>query len=130
MTAALESTGSFMLSKEIEILMTERARLLRVAGAAAQFVAVMNAKKLPENVATEADILAESVNALYRGETVDADDLARVLSLFRLQFRDPADAIADLGGRPVYLGLACRPDRTLKMKPHNLLSNLPLNPVQ
>ena len=64
MTAALENTGSFMLSKEIEILMAERARLLRVAGAAAQFVAVMNAKKLPENVATEADILAESVNAL------------------------------------------------------------------
>ncbi len=40
MTAA-ETTGGFMLSKEIEILMAERARLLRVAGAAAQFVAVM-----------------------------------------------------------------------------------------
>jgi len=72
MTAALENTGSFMLSKEIEILMAERARLLRVAGAAAQFVAVMNAKKLPENVATEADILAESVNALSEDTLRDA----------------------------------------------------------
>ena len=72
MTAALENTGSFMLSKEIEILMTERGRLLRVAGAAAQFVAVMNAKKLPENVATEADILAESVNALSEDTLRDA----------------------------------------------------------
>jgi len=72
MTAAGESTGSFMLSKEIEILMTERGRLLRVAGAAAQFVAVMNAKKLPENVATEADILAESVNALSEDTLKDA----------------------------------------------------------
>ena len=72
MTAAGESTGSFMLSKEIEILMTERGRLLRVAGAAAQFVAVMNAKKLPENVATEADILAESVNALPEDTLRDA----------------------------------------------------------
>jgi hypothetical protein len=72
MTAAVESTGSFMLSKEIEILMSERARLLRVAGAAAQFVAVMNAKKLPENVATEADILAESVNALAEDTLKDA----------------------------------------------------------
>jgi len=72
MKAALESTGSFMLSKEIEILMTERGRLLRVAGAAAQFVAVMNAKKLPENVATEADILAESVNALSEDTLKDA----------------------------------------------------------
>ena len=72
MTAAMESTGSFMLSKEVEILMAERARLLRVAGAAAQFVAVMNAKKLPENVATEADILAESVNSLPEDTLRDA----------------------------------------------------------
>ena len=72
MTAALENTGSFMLSKEVEILMAERARLLRVAGAAAQFVAVMNAKKLPENVATEADILAQSVNALSEDTLKDA----------------------------------------------------------
>ena len=72
MTAAMDSTGSFMLSKEVEILMAERSRLLRVAGAAAQFVAVMNAKKLPENVATEADILAESVNALSEDTLKDA----------------------------------------------------------
>ena len=72
MKAVAENTGSFMLSKEIEILMTERGRLLRVAGAAAQFVAVMNAKKLPENVATEADILAESVNALPEDTLKDA----------------------------------------------------------
>ena len=72
MKAALESTGGFMLSKEVEILMAERARLLRVAGAAAQFVAVMNAKNLPENVATEADILAESVNALSEDTLRDA----------------------------------------------------------
>jgi hypothetical protein len=64
MSAALENTGSFMLSKEIDILMADRAKLLRVAGAAAQFVAVMDGKKLPEDVATEAEILAESVNAL------------------------------------------------------------------
>jgi hypothetical protein len=61
-----------MLSKEIEILMAERARLLRVAGAAAQFVAVMEVKSLPEKVATEADILAESVNALAEDTLKDA----------------------------------------------------------
>jgi hypothetical protein len=72
MNAALESTGTFMLSKEIEILMAERARLLRVAGAAAQFVAVMDVKSLPEKVATEADILAESVNALPEDTLKDA----------------------------------------------------------
>ena len=72
MNTAVESTGTFMLSKEIEILMAERARLLRVAGAAAQFVALMDSSKLPEKVATEADILAESVNALAEDTLRDA----------------------------------------------------------
>jgi hypothetical protein len=66
------------------------------------------------------------LNALYRGEDVPAEDLERMALLFRLEFRDPAEAIADLGRRPVYLGLACRPERTLKLKPQNLLINLPL----
>ena len=72
MTAAMQSTGGFMLTKEIEILMAERARLLRVAGAAAQFVAVMESRSLPERVATEAEILAESVNALPEDTLKDA----------------------------------------------------------
>ena len=72
MTASMQNTGSFMLSKEIEILMSERAKLLRVAGAAAQFVASMDGRTLPENVATEADILAESVNALPEDTLKDA----------------------------------------------------------
>ena len=64
MNSAVENTGTFMLGKELDILMADRARLLRIAGAAAQFVAVMDVKNLPEKVATEADLLAESVNAL------------------------------------------------------------------
>jgi hypothetical protein len=61
-----------MLSKEIEILMAERSKLLRVAGAAAQFVAVLESAKLAESVATEAEILAESVNALSEDTLKDA----------------------------------------------------------
>ena len=73
MTApSMESTGTFMLSHEIELLMTERAKLLRVAGAAAQFVAVMDSRNLPERVATEAEILAESVNDLSEDTLKDA----------------------------------------------------------
>ena len=73
MTASsMENTGTFMLSNEIELLMTERAKLLRVAGAAAQFVAVMDSRNLPERVATEAEILAESVNALPEDTLKDA----------------------------------------------------------
>ena len=72
MNATTENTGSFMLSKEIELLMAERACLLRVAGAAAQFVAVMESRNLPEKVATEAELLAETVNALREDTLKDA----------------------------------------------------------
>jgi hypothetical protein len=72
MTAPLSNTSTFMLGQELELLMTERARLLRVAGAAAQFVALMDSRKLPESVATEAEILAESVNALPEDTLKDA----------------------------------------------------------
>jgi len=72
MNASPQTTGGFMLSKEIEILMAERAKLLRVAGAAAQFVAVMESRSLPERVATEAEILAESVNGLSEDTLKDA----------------------------------------------------------
>ena len=72
MTAPRQDTTGFMLSKEIELLMAERAKLLRVAGAAAQFVAVMESRNLPEKVATEAEILAESVNDLSEDTLKDA----------------------------------------------------------
>lgn len=72
MSQSMENTGTFMLSKEIDLLMSERAKLLRVAGAAAQFVAVMESRSLPEKVATEAEILAESVNALPEDTLKDA----------------------------------------------------------
>jgi hypothetical protein len=75
------------------------------------------------------DVDASTIlNALYRGESVDPAELERLVLLFALRFRDPRDAAADLGARPVYLGLGCRPDRTLKLKPQNLLVNLPLAP--
>ncbi len=66
------------------------------------------------------------LNALYRGEAIDEERLARLACLFRLEFADPADAAPEAAGRPVYLGLAFREDHTLRMKPQNLLTNLPL----
>jgi len=66
------------------------------------------------------------LDALYRGEEVSPAELERLALLMRLEFVDPAEASAALAGRPVYLGLACRPDRTLRMKPQNLVASLPL----
>jgi hypothetical protein len=66
------------------------------------------------------------LNALYQGEPLDDERRSRIVALFRLRFADPRDALAEIGDAPVYLGLACRADRTMRMKPQNLLANLPL----
>jgi len=68
------------------------------------------------------------LDALYRGESLAAERLERLVLLFRLEFLDPAQVSAPMWGRTVYLGLARREDRTLRMKPQNLLANLPLAP--
>ena len=73
--------------------------------------------------ASEASAL---LKALYDGEEIDEARRARLLGLFRLEFRDPADMLERVRGRPVYLGLAMTPEQRLKLKPHNLLINLPL----
>jgi hypothetical protein len=69
------------------------------------------------------------LNALYRGEPAEADEMERLIGLFRLDFVDPREMRADVAGKPVYLGLAFDNERTLKVKPQNLLVNLPLASV-
>ena len=66
------------------------------------------------------------LNALYRGQDIAQAELDRMVALFRLEFRNASDTVPDMSGRPVYLGLACRPDRTLRVKPQNLVTSLPL----
>ena len=70
------------------------------------------------------------LNDLYEGEPVDEARLGRLISLFRLRFDNPAEQREDLRGKPVYLGLAMSPQGQLKLKPQNLLLNLPLAPGQ
>jgi hypothetical protein len=66
------------------------------------------------------------LNDLYNGVEVGEDRLVRLLSLFRLDFEDSRDMRADIAGRPVYLGLAMNEKKMLRLKPQNLLVNLPL----
>jgi Family of unknown function (DUF6352) len=66
------------------------------------------------------------LNDLYQGVEVEAERLRRLVSLFRLDFTDPAEMQPDVAGRPVYLGLAHQADGVLVLKPQNLLLNLPL----
>ncbi len=66
------------------------------------------------------------LNALYEGKEVDESRLAQIVALFRMEIRDQDAVIERMRGRPVYLGLAMTPQRHLRMKPQNLLVNLPL----
>jgi len=69
------------------------------------------------------------MNDLYNGADVEEERLVRILALFRLDFADPAAMRPDLAGRPVYLGMAMTAERRLRLKPQNLLVNLPLAPM-
>ncbi len=61
-----------LLRAEIEILVQERARLLKIVGAAAVFVANMDVGKLPKHVLDAADVLATSINDLPKDSLLDA----------------------------------------------------------
>lgn len=66
------------------------------------------------------------LNDLYAGVELNAARNRRILSLFQLDFVDPSVVRADVAGRPVYLATAMNTSDILRIKPQNLLVNLPL----
>ena len=67
------------------------------------------------------------LNDLYNRAEVSDERLARLLCLFELSFADAAAMRPGIAGRPVYLAMAMDEERRLKLKPQNLLLNLPLS---
>ncbi|MFZ2163016.1 MAG: hypothetical protein WAW02_12430 [Sideroxyarcus sp.] len=61
-----------LLSQEIEMLMNERARLLKVVGAAAVLVANADASRLQPNAVEAAEMLSETLNELSEETLRDA----------------------------------------------------------
>jgi Family of unknown function (DUF6352) len=73
------------------------------------------------------DAQANSIlNDLYTGAEVSEERHRRLMCLFRLEFANPSDMLAAVAGRPVYLAMAMDEKNQLKLKPQNLLLNLPL----
>ena len=66
------------------------------------------------------------LNDLYESVEIEEERMERLLSLFRLEFKDPSLMRADIAGRPIYLALCMSEDKRLRVKPQNLLVNLPL----
>ena len=52
--------------------------------------------------------------------------MAAMLCLFKLEFDEPAVMRPEIAGRPIYLAMAMDAGKRLKLKPQNLLLNLPL----
>ena len=66
------------------------------------------------------------LNDLYEQRDVDEERLSRLICLFRLEFRDASLMQERVRGKPVYMALSMTPDKRVRLKPQNLLLNLPL----
>ena len=65
------------------------------------------------------------LNDVYGGVEVGEERMRRIVGLYRADF-DAAALRPENAGAPVYLGMAMTPEGTIRMKPQNLLMNLPL----
>lgn len=65
-------------------------------------------------------------NILWNGETFDADVAERLVALMRLQVVDTRLIDKRVGNKPIYLILAMDADKTIRLKPQNLVVGLPL----
>lgn len=68
-------------------------------------------------------------NAIWRGEALAPDDVARIVALFRLDFANQSLIEDRARGKPVWLLLGMTPDHIVRMKPQNLVAGLPLKSV-
>ncbi len=69
------------------------------------------------------------LNALYEGREVCDDVLTRLIALYRLEIVDQTRVMEDVQGKPVYLALGSSAANRVRVKPQNLLVNLPLAPL-
>ena len=67
------------------------------------------------------------LNDLWSGGEVEHGRMQRILALFAAEFDDARAMRADVAGRTLYLALAASDEGVVRMKPQNLLINLPLN---
>jgi hypothetical protein len=93
-------------------------------------VRVLPIREIPDeewlwHVGLDAEATA-MLNEIYAGGDVDESRMRRIVGLFRMEFDDPGALRPEIQGAPVFLGLAMTADGGLRMKPQNLLMNLPL----
>jgi len=65
-------------------------------------------------------------DALWNRQELDQAVRERIVALYRLTLRDDGRILDNAKGEPIYLIMAMTPERTLRMKPQNLISGLPI----
>jgi hypothetical protein len=66
----------------------------------------------------------------WSGEMLDQATMERIVGLFRLAFRDFGAVREEVRGEPIYLILTMTPDKTIRMKPQNLVTGLPIRHLE
>ncbi len=66
------------------------------------------------------------LNEIWSDGEIDEARMRRIVALFRMDFADAGELRSDLAGQPIYLALGADAEGTVRMKPQNLLVNLPL----
>jgi hypothetical protein len=61
---------------------------------------------------------------------VDQSARERIVGLFRLTFGDPEAVLERARGEPIYLLSAMTTERTMRMKPQNLVTGLPVRDLE
>ena len=69
------------------------------------------------------------LNALYQGEYLPEQGQGSIAALFRMEFLDYDRVVDKMRRKPAFLGLAIDAHDRIRMKPQNLLINLPLKPA-
>ncbi|MGB7300262.1 MAG: DUF6352 family protein [Burkholderiaceae bacterium] len=69
---------------------------------------------------------SDLLNVLYQDGSLDPDQTRRLLLLARLEFENLNDQAPDVAGKPVYLAVGMSDQGLLRLKPQNLLLNLPI----
>ncbi len=93
-------------------------------GAAIQPVQSIRDERWRWHIGLDAEASA-ILNDLYRGGSVGEARLARLLSLFRMELEASPRLLPEMEGRAIYLGMAMTERGRLRLKPQNLLINLP-----
>ncbi|MEO1207611.1 MAG: DUF6352 family protein [Pseudomonadota bacterium] len=70
---------------------------------------------------------SDILNKMYEGKETTLEEAEAIIGLFRMRILDESQVIDRVKGRPIYLALAQSPSGDVKMKPQNLIINLPIS---